>query len=213
MSIAPDDPRHGSKRGHVLGCREECCRRANARYQNLWRMGRTNKTINGSGTRRRVQALQVLGWSSADIAAAGGWASKSTVRVLLRSNRSNAEVWATTAARAYKAYVALSMQPGPRVAVRNHALAKGWLPPLAWDDETIDDPAAKPYRPNTDTPTRDRQLVDEVLVQRALAGQRVKANRAERRLITERWRASGRPLADLDRVQGWNLHRDLRNAS
>ena len=39
-------------------------------------------------------------------------------------------------------------------------------------------------------------------MQRALAGQRVNANRAERRLIIERWTAAGRSLRELDAIQG-----------
>ena len=50
-------PRHGTNRRYVMGCREDCCRRAHTLYQNLWRMGRTNKTIDSTGTRRRIQAL------------------------------------------------------------------------------------------------------------------------------------------------------------
>jgi transposase len=55
--------------------------------------------------------------------------------------------------------------------------------------------------------------VDEVVVLRALNGERITATPAERRIVADRWRASGRSLADLDRIQGWNIFRDLRRAS
>lgn len=61
--------------------------------------------------------------------------------------------------------------------------------------------------------TRRRDEVDEVLVQRALDGVAVKASIAERRIVIDKWAAAGRSLNELQRIQGWNVWRDLREAA
>ena len=43
-------------------------------------------------------------------------------------------------------YDRLSMTPGPSQEARDRAKRKGWRPPLAWDDDSIEDPEAKPDR-------------------------------------------------------------------
>jgi hypothetical protein len=48
--------------------------------------------------------------------------------------------------------------------VKNAAAAEGWLPPLAWDDDTIDDPDAVPNR------TCDEAGIDFVMVDRLCSG-------------------------------------------
>lgn len=201
--IGPDDPRHGSPRGYRGGCHERCCLDAVALYQRrhskLRKMGQVRR-IDPTGTRRRLQALQASGWSQAAIARAGGFSSASAVNKVLRDSTS--WVFIGTAAKTRLAYDRLSMAPGPSSVARLYAERQGWPRPLAWDDETIDDPAAKPYRSTVRAVELDRAQVDEVLVQRALAGQRVNANRAERRLIIERWTAAGRSLRELDAIQG-----------
>jgi hypothetical protein len=81
------------------------------------------------------------------------------------------------------------------------------LPPLAWDDDTIDEPDATP------AVVEDQGDVDEVLVQRALWGERVNPSLAERRAITARWMASGRSLNKLERIQGWRARRYLEESA
>jgi DNA-directed RNA polymerase specialized sigma24 family protein len=53
---------------------------------------------------------------------------------------------------------------------------------LAWDEDTIDDPAAKPYRPKQKAPA----VVDEAAVIRALSGERIGLSPAERTAAVER---------------------------
>ncbi|WP_329123945.1 hypothetical protein [Streptomyces sp. NBC_01353] len=47
------------------------------------------------------------------------------------------------------AYEALSMRTGTSAKTRLRAQRSGWAPPLAWDDDTIDDPHGVPQ---TDAP-------------------------------------------------------------
>lgn len=103
------------------------------------------------GTRRRLQALGALGWSAPAIARRLGM-QPSTLYVILRGS---ATVTAATALRVRELYDDLWDQeprqdtPVARSAAartRVHAARRRWAPPQAWDDDTIDDPAARPGR-------------------------------------------------------------------
>jgi len=73
---------------------------------------------------------------------------------------------------------------------------------------------AKPRRPRVPlalrgapSPSPDEEI-DDVAVNRILSGDwRYPANEAERREVCRMWRDSGRPLAELERLTGWNVHR------
>jgi hypothetical protein len=86
--------------------------------------------------------------------------------------------------------------------VSGQARANGWAPPLAWDDETIDDPKARPHlRVTVDG-------VDDVVVERVLGGEwKIATTKAEKVEIVARWLADGGSLAELERLTGWNVHR------
>jgi hypothetical protein len=91
-----------------------------------------------TGTVRRIQALQAAGWTHAHLAARSG------VRTSLVLSQPGRWVTAALAAKVAAAYDELAMTGGPSARTRSRAAAKGWPPPLAWDDDTIDDPAAEP---------------------------------------------------------------------
>lgn len=93
------------------------------------------------GTRRRIRALLAIGWTHELIAAAAGLPAHRTGTLLSQAGSlcslENHE-------RIKRAYDALSMTPGPSETNRARARRFRHVPPLAWDDETIDDPAARP---------------------------------------------------------------------
>ena len=104
--------------------------------------------VDATGTHRRIQALACNGWSLARICERLG---------MLRSNfgalMERAQVTAATAQAVQVLYDELWDQPPPESAhhekiaasrARNYARARGWLPPAAFDDDTIDDPQATP---------------------------------------------------------------------
>ena len=62
-------------------------------------------------------------------------------------------------------YDQISMTPGPDEQVRNAAREQGWATPLAWDDDEIDDPRARPHSP------RGIRGIDEAAVYRRLCGE------------------------------------------
>lgn len=135
------------------------------------------------GAVRRVQALLAIGWRHEDITAA----MPTHTRAHLILSQHGPFVTRTTHDAVVAAYDALSMRPGQSDVTRKRALAAGFAPPLAWDDETIDDPAAEPQGVSDDVEDR----IDEVAVERAVAGRPVRLTRAERDLALPRMAAAG----------------------
>lgn len=106
-------------------------------------------TIDGTGTRRRLQALVTLGWSISEL----GRRLDTLPSNLATTIHGHKEVTVATAAKVTALYNQLwDVTPPPSGRhgsvpgrARAYAARKGWAPPLAWDDETIDDPQATPF--------------------------------------------------------------------
>lgn len=98
--------------------------------------------IDATGTTRRLQALVSIGWSQTHLAKRIGW-TVANLNVLVLGRRSQVTI-ATTKLVA-QLYDELSMQPGPSNRARSLARTRSWAPPLAWDDDTIDDRSARPH--------------------------------------------------------------------
>ena len=104
--------------------------------------------VDATGTQRRLQALVAAGYSQAILAARLGMLRSNFTGTMIR-----ARLTAATARAARELYDELWDVPPDegthraRISVsraRNHARAHGWPLPMAWDDDTIDDPAARP---------------------------------------------------------------------
>lgn len=121
-------------RRHVRGIRPETERRILAmQFQSQW--------INVTGIARRIQALAAIGHRYADIAAEAGLSQRALSHIV---RHDVARVWHVHAARIIDIYDRWCMTYGPSDKGRRRAALKGWAPPLAWDDDTIDDPHATP---------------------------------------------------------------------
>ena len=103
--------------------------------------------VDATGTRRRMQALVACGWSQARLAARLGVLPSNFGDVMYR----RPTVTAATARAAERIYDELWDKAPPESAhrekiaasrARRYAAARGWAPPLAWDN--IDDPQALP---------------------------------------------------------------------
>ena len=95
--------------------------------------------VNNAGTRRRIEALARNGWSLRHLGDRLGVTPQSVYGYRTRSGLTAAN------ARAIRdLYDELWDQRGPNERVRRHAERLGWASPLAWDDDTIDDPNATP---------------------------------------------------------------------
>lgn len=140
--MSPDDPRHGTTRGHAAGCRQTCCREARnldeARRRKYRQVLGITRSVDATGTRRRIQALMALGWPGHAIAGHCGWRTGEAVFEITRRNW----VQRSTAEAVAHVYEHLSMTPGPSAQTRARAARMGWPPPLAWDD--IDNPDEQP---------------------------------------------------------------------
>lgn len=139
------------------------------------------------GATRRVQALLALGWTHHDMGAAGITNSAQIVGapgdlITVRRWRQVRDV-----------YDALSMTPGRSPETRGWAAKLGYAPPLAWDEDTIDDPHAAPDRAGPTTGQDDGAVVDAVAVARAAAapGHAAPLTAAEARAVVAVMAAAG----------------------
>lgn len=150
------------------------------------------QVVDGTGTRRRLQALVVAGWPQARLAERLGMNPANfgplilgqrnpTVATARRMAVLYDELWDTAPAPANR------WERGASNRARRNALARGWVPALAWDEDTIDDPTAAP------AVTADEHVgVDEVAVLRRAHGDRsVELSRPERWLLVQRLHAEG----------------------
>lgn len=129
-------------------------RRVAHRYDKLQKMGRLPKyLVDGTGTRRRLQAYALNGWTVEQIGNAIGCARNNVVK-LCRTEQVTAEI--AQAVRAVE-WMATVPPPAGRSATyaRKHAAKAGWWPLDAW------------FNPDTDP---EPPTVDETSVMHAVAG-------------------------------------------
>lgn len=157
------------------------------------------RPVSSAGVWRRVQALSTMGWTRAEIAERAGLGPRS-----LEARPGG--VTAETAAAVARVYDELCMTPGPSQTARERAAARGWAPPLAWDEARIDDPEAQPCLPE-----READLVDEVAVARATSADRRPRglNRAERAATVRAMSARGCTATRISEHLGIS-HADIR---
>ncbi|MET7944236.1 hypothetical protein [Streptomyces sp. NPDC005302] len=129
-----------------------------------------------TGTRRRLQALMVLGYTLPDIAAQVG-TGISSLQQTVEGRWVN--IRSMTATKVERVYRRLSTRPAPQSRfaeqARNQAMAEGWYGPMAWDD--IDNPACVP---DPDAPSAPRSVhADDVA---ELAGRGLDDHEIGRRL-------------------------------
>jgi hypothetical protein len=95
--------------------------------------------VDAVGVRRRIEALRWLGWSLPALAEPLG-VSYSAVHLYTQRDR----VRTDTVAKIDEVYRRLCNAPGPDERERWRAYRAGFVPPAAWDEDTIDDPEVKP---------------------------------------------------------------------
>lgn len=123
--------------------------------------------VDGAGTRRRLQALTARGWTCTKLAEHCSSSPQALRTAMLKS------VGASTLAGFARSVTDLYEQlwdqtPQCRngheraraVRVREDAVERGWAPPMAWDEESIDNPKAEPapWREVTDLGTARRKI-------------------------------------------------------
>ena len=123
--------------------------------------------VNSAGTRRRLRALVVCGWTGSRIAERLG-CSATNVNLALRKGEDDSTVahFARTVRDLYEDLwdkeppCANRHEEARLVQISTAALERGWAPPMAWDEESIDDPAARPaeWREVTDLGSSRRRM-------------------------------------------------------
>ncbi|WP_435058420.1 hypothetical protein [Streptomyces sp. bgisy060] len=101
----------------------------------------TMSMVNSLGAQRRLQALYALGHWRKTVAEASGLTPQ-TISELLRGTWARITVACDDAVRVAYAQLSMSLDNCERNLIR--ARREQWAPPLAWDEETIDDPMALP---------------------------------------------------------------------
>jgi hypothetical protein len=104
--------------------------------------------IDATGTRRRLQALIALGWTMVQLGEGIG-ASSTAVYRLLRADRVRADRAAAVADLYDRLWDQRPLLVTPHDKTNAAKAVKmaadhGWALPMAWDDDTIDDPNAVP---------------------------------------------------------------------
>lgn len=163
-----------------------------ARYEKARRTGRVAPLTDVIGVRRRLQALAVMGWPSDVLAERLGLDPANLTQ--LRLNRSS--VSGRVRAAIIALYDELADVQGPSASAAKRAKAKGWQPPIAWDDDAIDDPSSSPAR-SAKAPCND---VDPVVVERALTGERMTLTRPERAEAVRQLLAKGHGVGRISDV-------------
>lgn len=141
-----DDPNHPHHRPPRLKVRREVAER----ILSVTFTPAPHAVVDATGTRRRMQALVAVGWSQARLASRLGITETSLCRILAGSG-GVLQATADAAAAAYEEWWRGPSAGASRAArgsitrARQHAARQGWLPPLAWDDDTIDDPDTEPH--------------------------------------------------------------------
>jgi hypothetical protein len=126
----------------------DACNLAQYRYAKARKLERhetgQRRRVSSLGYRRRIEALQAIGWNLREITDALGIRNVGTLTTRLYRSE-----WVSRENHAHMAevYERLCMTPknGPASSrTLRHAERRGYAPPLAWDD--IDDPDEQPHR-------------------------------------------------------------------
>ena len=119
--------------------------------------------VDAVGSQRRLQALVALGWTTRELTRRLGARDHGTVCDITSGN--NRTIRRVTAENIKRVYDELWDQPGPSRISAQRAAKRGWVVPLAWDDDTIDDPDATPNLGEPDAPVRRGGRLREHLVE------------------------------------------------
>lgn len=165
--------------------------------------------IDGTGTQRRIKALVAMGWSFTAIAREMGYDGHSAQVRVHQMVRSGVRVRSARAVAAV--YDRLWNTPPPAntpaeksAITRSLKLAQtnGWVGPLCWDDSTIDDPTAKPWRASWAEIHEAPRDLDEIAISEVMSGRRVVLTKAERAEAVRRLNSQGFSADEIARRVG-----------
>ncbi|KAA9105959.1 helix-turn-helix domain-containing protein [Microbacterium rhizomatis] len=162
--------------------------------------------VSSRGMRRRIQALGTLGWAQTRLARLLGVTQSRMARILTNDGEIPVELHIAAASLFERLWNARpphesrydrAVYTGALDYARRHC----WLPAMAWDDIDNDaEPAIEDPEP----------IVDEVAIDLALLGERVRMTREERHLAIQRARELGYSLEETAQLLGVTSRTVLR---
>ena len=156
----------------------------------VWRYAAAGQPVHPAGTARRLQGLVALGWTNRELSNRLGVHEANFGNALYGTRQPTAGFARKVAAL----FNELQLTPGPSVRARLRAQRNGWVPPLAWDEDSIDDPAAVPQ-----VDADEDASVDPVMVDRGVAWVRQYVSRDTARYRV--WRAARPSMTRAERVE------------
>lgn len=145
--------------------------------------------VSSVGSLRRVQALALQGYSRSELARRRGVSMEALIASLGRPT-----IGVSIAREIRDLYEELIDTQGPCTRAIRSAVSQGWAPAHAWDEESIDDPGARP--------THDMEVVDEVAIERVLSGIPTPLTRTEFLEVVRRGTEAGMSAEELGRFLG-----------
>ena len=154
--------------------------------------------VTARGAQRRIRALAARGWTLDEIARRLMWADERRDNI---HNVEHVHAWVHQSLSALYEEIWNAEPPAATLsecALRDRTIRRaqrmGWAPPMAWDDIDNDDAP--------EAVEADPDLVDEVAVELALQGHRVRLSAAERRVVIAKGTELGMSAKELaERVQ------------
>lgn len=149
------------------------------------------RAVTPIGLARRLQAITAMGHSMKVVADGTPFAMDTYKRVRRATGRMFVEQGlGECILAAYELYAMYPAAESPSShRTRKWAEANGWLTALAWEDESIDDPDAKPQGLVDHS---GRAILDEAAIERRIAGDRnVRLHKGETGEVVRRLRAAG----------------------
>lgn len=165
--------RHGDQWAYTkYRCRCDDAREAARLYRKRRRYGVIpDARVDATGTKRRLQALQRIGWSSEELARRLGvpMTNRRGLSVLRTARKSCSRPLADKVATLYNE---LEFVDGPSEHARVVAKSRGYPRPIDWEGVNMDDPTAQPLDDTAPPPDPKRYTgeVDWVVVDRAVSG-------------------------------------------
>lgn len=156
----------------------------------VWRTAADGQRVDPTGTARRLQALVAIGHSQRVLAARLGVLESNMPHIVNGTRQASAGMARKTAAL----FDELQLIPGTSARARRMGERRGWVSPLAWDEDAIDDPSAHPM-----SDAGDAVSIDDVAVDRGVAWmlQRVPRHQGD---AFSRWWAVQPPLTRSERI-------------
>jgi predicted transcriptional regulator len=173
-----------------------CSRLINAKIPETGKVGTT-------GPRRMLRALARIGWSCEELTrrvnANGRTIGEHTLWSIRSGRTERVRAWVANEITAL--YRELQMTPGGSEQTVRLAIANDWASPLAWDDDAIDDPAARPV--GVITAAWDPAGHDDARIERRINGDRtIKLHKGESVEVVRRMLATGHTQTAIRRITG-----------